>query len=407
MFEKLSVRPHRPFDPKTPLDLGSLVEGMLFYQASEVVVNAGGLKQIAEAWSVDGLIALLDSGFVRFRFQENFTGIRTTRTGSARERYEPVVIELAREGAPQLLISRALEEGIGRRGRTRRVTAQVCRTLAIERTDPQITERVKSDLLDVDYVTSSVLRILRILTPEIQFPPSTRFEVQEVDDGLRVLTNIDFIVVNAELRKRLGFEEVVTPALLLTHLVAAREIVEDAARSDADMAVDPVNAAIAELRIASTFTRQSLNEAQILEFQEFLFDEGRAIREAVNSGEVSYKDVLRLLENSEKFKSWLRDQPADTRLLKEYFRSASSSTWVDKLPSKTLRWIMFSGAGATVDSLGAGGLGSAIGMTLGAVDSLVLDRLLKGWKPNQFVENSVQPFLRRSSRGVAKHKPAR
>jgi hypothetical protein len=41
------------------------------------------------------------------------------------------------------------------------------------------------------------------------------------------------------------------------------------------------------------------------------------------------------------------------------------------------------------------GAGVATGIGLSAADYFLLDRLLKGWKPNQFVEGSLRPFLRK------------
>lgn len=40
-----------------------------------------------------------------------------------------------------------------------------------------------------------------------------------------------------------------------------------------------------------------------------------------------------------------------------------------------------------------GGLGTLGGVALSALDSFVLDRMLKGWKPNQFVEGPLRRFL--------------
>ncbi|HEX6745699.1 MAG TPA: hypothetical protein VF092_00185 [Longimicrobium sp.] len=400
MFEKLSLRPHSPLDADTPLDLGALVEGLLFYGEAEVLVNPGVIKQIARMWSPEGLLALLNSGVAKFRFQQGLTGIHTANTGSARERYHPVVMALAAGetgvAGPEVLIRRALEEVIGRRGRARRVTAQVCRRLIVEQTDSAITTRVTSDLLDSEYVSLAVRHMLRIFAPGLDLPSNTRFEVQQVEDGLRVLTNIDFVVANALFRRTTFRADPLTPAFLLAHFLSAREILEDAARSGADMAADPVNSVVAAVRIDSLLARRAENESNIARFQDFLFADGRAIREAVNTGRIGVEDVLRLLEKAAKFKSWLHSQPADADLIKEYFRSVTTSTWVDKLPSKTVRWLLFSGLGVGLDSIGAGGLGTALGLALGATDTFVLDRILKGWKPNQFVEDSLRPLVGKS-----------
>lgn len=398
MFEKLSIRPQRPHDPAAPLDLGALVEGLLFYGRTEVVLNSGSIKQIAEFWSPEGLLALLDSGMATFKYQQNIAAIQTQHTGTNRERYAPVLVEIASSpslaAGPELLVGRVLDQVVGKRGRARRLTAQVCRRMVIHRSDEGLTSRVTADLLDVGFADQAVRRILKAYTPELSLPVDARFEVQQVDEGLRVLTNIDFPAVNALYHKRVPpTHSSITPAFLLAHFVSAREMVEDAAHSDADMAADPAHSAVAELRIKNFLSRRDSSQDSIATFQAFLFDDGRGIREAVNAGDVTLSEILALLNKAEKFKTWLRDQAPDADLVKEYFRVVTSSTWVDRLPSKTLRWLLFSGVGLGLDVVGAGGVGTAIGLTLGAVDSLVLDSMLRGWKPNHFVETSLSRLL--------------
>jgi hypothetical protein len=395
MFERLSVRASKPLDSDAPLDLGVLVEGLLFYQQTEVNLTPGAIKQIAKVWSSDGLIALLESGVATFRFQQGTTAIRTENTGTNRERYSPVVFNVQRGSAvagPDFLIGRVLEEVTGKRGRARRITDRVCRSLIVEQTDSDITTRVKSDLLDVQYVDAAMKKLTAVLVPDLVLPATTRFEVQEVEDGLRVLTNIDFAVANT-IFQRIVPDGTFSPAYVLAHLFTAREMMEDAARCGADMLADRANSAVAALRIQTLIDRRTANENHLAEFQDLLFEDGRAIREAVNSGGVTYREVLQLVENAAKFKNWLQNQPPEQQLIKSYFRSVTESSWADKLPSKTMRWLLFSGIGAAVDMMGAGGLGTAGGALVGAVDTFFVDRLLRGWKPNHFIDKSVRPFL--------------
>ena len=49
-------------------------------------------------------------------------------------------------------------------------------------------------------------------------------------------------------------------------------------------------------------------------------------------------------------------------------------------------------AGLLLDSLGLGGAATAAGVALSAADQSVLDSLLKGWKPSQFVEVPLKEF---------------
>jgi hypothetical protein len=103
--------------------------------------------------------------------------------------------------------------------------------------------------------------------------------------------------------------------------------------------------------------------------------------------------LLPILDKAERFKEWLKSSPADIDLVKEYFRAVTAESWIDKLPSKGLRWAIFTGSGIALDLLGTGGIGLGVGIALSAIDSFILDKILKGWKPNQFVDGPLQRFV--------------
>ena len=87
-----------------------------------------------------------------------------------------------------------------------------------------------------------------------------------------------------------------------------------------------------------------------------------------------------------------KNRDPDQGLVKAYFREVTKGSWVDRLPAKSVRWSIFTGLGFAVDLLGAQGIGTATGVAISAADAFLLDRLLKGWKPNQFIDDSLDPF---------------
>lgn len=106
--------------------------------------------------------------------------------------------------------------------------------------------------------------------------------------------------------------------------------------------------------------------------------------------------MLNILPKSKQFHEWLQSQHPDQDVIKTYFQDVIRTTWVDRLPAKSVRWILFTAAGIGADALGAGGLGTMAGIGLSAADTFVLDKILKGWKPNQFVDNSLRQFISRN-----------
>ena len=93
-----------------------------------------------------------------------------------------------------------------------------------------------------------------------------------------------------------------------------------------------------------------------------------------------------LLKEARKFKDWLQQQEPSVSLIHEYYKALEKETWLDKLPTKAIRFLIFTGGGLLVPALGSLGLSAA--------DTFLVDRLLGGWKPNQFVNGPLKDFAR-------------
>jgi hypothetical protein len=137
-----------------------------------------------------------------------------------------------------------------------------------------------------------------------------------------------------------------------------------------------------------------LNSQESLQlFQKNAFPGGRKISEAIDHGHRSMKEFLPVLEEAKKFKQFLSQLDGGRTLTSDYIASISSSGWLEKMPAKLVRFATFTGGGLIIDSLGAGGLGTLAGLGLSAFDMLALDKIVHKWKPTQFVDDTVRPFL--------------
>jgi len=153
----------------------------------------------------------------------------------------------------------------------------------------------------------------------------------------------------------------------------------------ADVITSDVNSLIASERIDLSINRALKSAASITSFEEFVFGDARAFREAINTGRMPLHDALKLIDETAKFRSWLCGLPPDAGLIKEFHQAVNKDTALGSLPAKFGRFATFTGPGLALDLLGAGGVGTALGLTLSAVDTFVIDGLLRGWRPNHFV----------------------
>ncbi len=394
MFERLAIRQSSSTSLGEPLDLGVLAEALIFYGEVRVIANRALLTSLLRAATPEVLLELLEGGFLILAYEADNVAIRTDNTGTPQETHEPIYFSMPHAELPELL-PQILQELYGKSGKARRVSARLARRIEVLRHSPTLTEEARSELSDQRYVSTSVETLLRTYVPRYEGPRA--FNVHRRGDKLVVSSDICFPEANRIYHQRIPpTHSSLSPAYLLAHLLSVKADLHFAARFNSEIAIDDVNALIMQQHLGHMFETLRSSSNATASFQEFIFDDSRAVAEAMRRGERNLRDLLPILPKAQRFKTWLQTESAQREVVKAYFHEALERTWVDALPAKSLRWFLFSGAGVVLDTLGAGGLGTAAGVTLGAFDTFVLDRLLKGWKPNQFVDDYLRTFVRYS-----------
>jgi hypothetical protein len=118
---------------------------------------------------------------------------------------------------------------------------------------------------------------------------------------------------------------------------------------------------------------------------------GNTVAEAIRGGERTFDDLIKVLDEAERFRGWLRDKEPDADLLYEYYRAVTEPSWISTLPAKVFRWSIAVGLGAAVPGL----TGQLVGAAYGLFDTFLLETLATGWKPNQFVDGELRNFVRK------------
>jgi hypothetical protein len=162
-----------------------------------------------------------------------------------------------------------------------------------------------------------------------------------------------------------------------------------------ELVTTPLLSKLIQLRFSEVLQKRFQNANQLQLFQEATLGNTHAIREAINNGDAKFDDFLRVLEKAKKFKDWLKGVNQDFSLVEQYYSETTKATWIEKLPGKSARFAAFTGAGLAIDAIAPTGLGTLAGIGCGVVDAFYLDRFVKGWRPNQFIETTLKPFVDR------------
>jgi hypothetical protein len=414
MFESICIRHN--LDTGSPLDLGFLAEALLYYRRVHICGDRTTLTFLARTLGPDVLLELLESDHMSLDYWENMAGVMTHTGPAFHERLRFEIADMPQTHL-QHVAPKLFQDLLGRSGKGRRMANRLMSHIKPRFFSSDRAEQPPRDLGDERYLQESVAEVVKGFVPEYSLPSPFAFKI--VQDRLppgatppdphgfdsdpnwpyfRIETNIDFVCVNALLHRRVPATQMfLNPALLVDFVNGSRIDLLDTSQMAADIALSPIRSAVLKCRFAGILKRRLASEETIEAFHEFVIGDSSSVREAVNSGARNFSDVMRLLESAQQFKDWIQDRPDDADLRREYCRSISHVDWADLLPTKSIRWSIFAAANIALGLSTTPIAGIVGGLGLSALDSLLLDKIIKGWRPNQFIEGDLRTFVQGQS----------
>lgn len=388
---------------------GSLAEALVYYGQVNAVVGGGMLVELTKSFGGENLIRAVDMGLLRLVYERthhvvatnsvpfrvhNFTGVSLAGTAQGQK--------IKSAGAE---IEEMLERNFGKTSEIRRLAQSLSDRINERDFREEISGLAVKDVLDEQFMTVAVQQWLATMVPEYVLPPNFKVQTADTGSGLIFSTGLDFDEINKFYHRRIPVSHSsVDPGYLLAHVLTMRKEISYAADTASDVWAGPGEASILQARVNVLANRLTKSHSNINTFHEVEF-EGRSFREAINNGERTVSELLTLLEQTEtqKFKTWLKSQPSDGTLIKEYDRAVfAKAGWTQRLPFKMGKIGIFAGLGAAIDlgvgtmglaTLVASSLSAASDVAVGVGDEFLLSKLGKGWKPNQFIEGSGREFL--------------
>lgn len=402
MFDKITFR-RNEIGPRGSIDLGALAEALLFYRQANLLLDNSNLSQLLKTIGPSTTQRLISSPVVRPLLVWETLGVKTEH--GAVPTHDFVQLQLAGTKEKGLINSKVgrvknlFERSLGKSGATNRAAIEFSKIAKVQNISEGISDNsglpslARADLEDRDFVRRAIALSIKEKLPNMPLDGNWSFIPHRLKDGFFIETNLDFDKLNREYKKYWRVEcSTLTPASLLTDLLEARVGLHFSSLHRSDVITTQLSSDIIQLRLQRIIESRLKNATEIELFQRVTIGKATAIREAINSGERSFDEFLDLLEHAAQFKSWLAEREPEQSLVQDYYSEVTAGTWAEKLPAKSFRFVFFTGAGLLVDMAIPTGLGTMAGVAVGAWDSFLLDNILKGWKPNQFIEGPFRQF---------------
>ena len=164
MFESISFRTQNKTDANNPLDIGLLLECMLFYRTTNIIANQTILKQLIREFGLDQFVALLEERLLKIIYTESFTGIHTATINNGLQLYDPVIFS-SPQHTFQEIIRRHCIELTGKEGKGRRIARRIETNITVVHHDTILTDGGRKSLLDQDYLRKAIPLVINHIFP--------------------------------------------------------------------------------------------------------------------------------------------------------------------------------------------------------------------------------------------------
>lgn len=392
MFEKVVLR--RSVDGPA-LTAGELAEALLYYQNTHIVLDYGTLSNLMSSIGMPYLLGVLSRPEVSAVFIEQIEGTFTNRTARGAEySFVGMRVEGSKEHGVAVGKRKRIQHYIERAGYDRQKAKRYAerflhlvkvRNLADSSfVDGGILKAATRDLVDADYVSSAARIAALELSGGYPLPNDFYYRIHSKGDRFSVSTNLDFAAIARHQRRIDPDAAQRTEAHIASALLSASSASIYAGYYGGDFYTSASESEIIKIRHSLLLQRTQLNSEARTAFQGAALGDTPSIADTINNGSRSFLEFLELLKKTKRFKAWLRQQGPDQNLAHVYVQDIASVGWLDKLPTKAARYVV----GTVV-----GVIAPVAGLLLSASDTFLLDKLLRGWRPNQFVDDKLRPFL--------------
>lgn len=396
MFEKICIK-SKEFNSRK-IDIAFLVETMLFYGKVQILVHKQEITTLLQFFGEDLLAELINAGRVELHVRENILGVMDFPEGkfgvqlfsNPKETFSSILYQAHRVSVNNSTKNLAFSDKFSK------ITTPF-------KYENDVVGQIKNDFCNSDFLNKTFPLYINSIVPEYKIPDELNVEINNEKqmnkpfgdiDAFSMSTNLDLKGINTLIKKINPTQEINLSGYFLS-LAESKGDIYIASTFESELVTSELYSKFIAIQLDEIVRKRFSSQQNINLFEECVLENCHKIGEAFVNGIIIKKDLLTILANADKFRGWLSTVEEDKNIINEYRKAVVKESKLDKLPGKTVRFAIFQGIGLGVDLLGASGLGTVAMAGINVLDSFFLDKILKGWKPNQFIDNKLIPLIKK------------
>ncbi len=393
MFEHIVLR---RAERGEPISIGAIIEALLYYQRVHLIIDRGTLFTLIKQVGAPGVLTLLRRSDISAVYCDEILMTMTDSVGALQaHRFTAAFVSGDKASGPIHSTQDRLAFDLERLSLDKKAAHAFAKKflglVPVRKLSGDyflrggVSAAAKRDVLDTAFTKKAVRQIVSLSTCGYDPGEQFKFEVADSDLGIYAFHNIDLDGINARRAASTPPVEPLTVAFILGQIQEARGDLALAAFYSGDFVTSDVASAAIRIRHDEMLQRSGLNANAREQFAEIVLPDSPRVAEVVDAGERTLKEALLLIDQAARFKDWLKAVNPDEGLIRTYMRDVSAEGWVQRMPVKTLRYVLTLALDATYP---------VAGMLAGFADNFLVEKLLGGWRPNHFISSRFEPFVR-------------
>lgn len=394
MFKKICIKDKA--STSSSLDISYLIDAMLYYGKVILLVHRNDMQILFQNLGKDLIKELVESGRLELRFKNNQLGTIIApdgKYGISTFSGQDITAHSTLYQIDRLTTRNSINNS--------KFADEYSKLFSDYEYPKDFNEIIVSDFANTELKKKQITTYFDKVVPTYKLPDSIEINIEKDGEFIGVNTykiesNLNLEEITKELRKNdPSIKYDVDFSGFLLAVAESKGDIYISSDLESEIVTSDLYSKFIEIELSEIIAKRKKSENEINLFEDYILDNCYSLGTAFINGRISSKELLKILEKSDKFRDWLDKIPEEKNLLGEYNKAVMEKDFSDKIPTKTARFVILESIGLGLDALGAGGIGTAAAIALGSFDTFVLDKLInRKWKPNQFIDNTLKPKMK-------------